>query len=150
MLAHKTHFDRPIATRYRKLTVSSSPFPVLDINIKSGNKKLPGKISALVDSGSNGSILRSDVAKYLGFKFNARKAISGGLSASGTYKFFPILKYLETEIYGKKFNFKFSVIDNPKLVWPCILGHDTIFRVAKINFLSFDQHFDISFRLDLN
>lgn len=53
-------------------------------------------------------------------------------------------------IYGHNFSFAFEVTDNSNLVWPCILGEDSIFQVAKIDFQKYKGFFEIRFRRDLH
>jgi len=44
----------------------------------------------------------------------------------------------------------FEVIDNNDLIWPCILGEDSIFEISKLDFSKFKGYFEIKFRKDLN
>lgn len=36
------------------------------------------------------------------------------------------------------------------LIWPCILGEDSIFQVSKLDFQKFKGYFEIRFRQDIN
>ncbi len=78
-------------------------------------------------------------------QFSSRK-----VADCGDYQSWRLPKPLNIEIYGYPFSFRFDVIDNPDLIWPCILGEDTIFEVARLDFQKFKGYFEIRFRNDLN
>ena len=126
-------------------------WPIIDIKIFHNSKSLPQPILALVDSGASHSILHIEIAKFLGFDLKELgSSQAGGLSAGGSHKTWQLPDPLTVDIYGRLFTFKFSVIDNPNLIWPCILGEDSIFQIAKLDFLKFKGYFEIRFRQDIN
>lgn len=81
---------------------------------------------------------------------NISLPLKEGTSASGSYKYWVLPESIEVSIYGYSFGFKFSVIDNPGLIWPCILGENSIFTVARLDFQKFKNYFEIRFREDIN
>ena len=144
-------FSASIKIYYKPLQNSRILWPILDIELSSKGTSIPRSIGALVDSGANLSILHPQLAQYLGFdlkKLGSPKA--GGISVSGGYKSWILPNPIDVNIYGYKFSFNFTVIDNPNLIWGCILGEDSIFSVAKIDFQKFKGFFEIRFRQDLN
>lgn len=72
------------------------------------------------------------------------------MSVSGFYKSWVLPELIDVNIYGHSFCFSFTVIDNPNLIWPCILGENSIFEVAKLDFQKFNGCFEIRFRQDIN
>ena len=97
------------------------------------------------------SILHIEIAKFLGFDFKKLGLPQpGGISVGGFHKTWILPEPLTVDIYGRGFAFRFSVIDNPNLIWPCILGEDSIFQVAKLDFQKFKGYFEIRFRQDIN
>lgn len=127
------------------------PWPIIDIKLFYKNKSLPQSVLSLVDSGANFSILHMQVAEALGFDFKKLgKPTLGGTSVSGFYKFWVLPELINVDIYGYSFCFKFSVIDNPDLIWPCILGENSIFGVARLDFQKFKGFFEVRFRQDIN
>lgn len=126
-------------------------WPVIDIKLTYGSKSLPQPIFALVDSGASHSILHIEIAKFLGFDFKKMNLLkTEGISVSGSYKTWILPKSIDTDIYGSLFGFNFSVVDNPNFIWPCILGEDSIFQAAKLDFQRFKGYFEIRFRQDIN
>lgn len=126
-------------------------WPIVDIKLSYKNISLPQPVLSLVDSGADFPILHMEVAEALGFDFKKLgPPLRGGTSVSGSYKSWILPKPIEVSIYGYSFSFKFSVIDNPGLIWPCILGENSIFEVAKLDFQKFKNHFEIRFREDIN
>lgn len=140
-------FESPIKVRYRKLPTSGKVlWPIIDIKLLD----LPQPILALVDSGASHSILHEDIAEIVGLQKGGKNELIEGTSAAGSFKFWRS-RSLEVDIYGRKFDFNFSVpVKNKGLIWPCILGHDSIFRIAKLEFKTFKGHFRIFFRTDIN
>lgn len=59
-----------------------------------------------------------------------------------------IPRRVDVDIWGHKFDFKFFALKN--MVWDCILGEDSIFEVARIDFQKFKGYFDVRFRQDIN
>lgn len=126
-------------------------WPIIDINLSYKNHKLPQPILSLVDSGANASILHPEIAKQLGFSSdNLGKPSLSSLSASGAYRSWLLPENIDVEIYGFSFCFRFQVIDNPGLIWPCILGENSIFQMARLDFQKYKGFFEISFRKDIN
>lgn len=126
-------------------------WPIVDIKLSCNEKSLPQPVFSLIDSGANFSILHLEVAEALGFNMNKLGSpLPGGLSVSGPYKSWVLPEMVNVDIYGYSFGFNFYVIDNPGLIWPCILGENSIFEVAKIDFQKFKGYFEIRFRQDIN
>ncbi|MBI2190280.1 MAG: hypothetical protein HYU49_01945 [Candidatus Levybacteria bacterium] len=112
---------------------------------------MPQPLLALVDSGANNSILHPLVAEALGFnltKLGPPK--KGGISASGEYESWILPELITVDIYGYSFELRFVVINNPKLIWACILGEDSIFEIARLDFQKFKGYFEVRFRTDIN
>lgn len=146
MSDRKELFETQIKIRYRKLPLSGKVlWPIIDIELPS----LPQSIFALIDSGASHSILHEDIADILGLT-RSKNELKVGSSASGNYKYW-VSKPIDVGIYSHQFSFKFTVIvNNRNLIWPCILGHDSIFKVAKLEFRTFKGDFKIFFRTDIN
>lgn len=142
----------PIKIWYKPLPKLPKIFwPIIDIRLSHHNKSLPQPVLSLVDSGANLSILHLEVAEALGFDFKKLGAPRpGGISVSGSHKFWILPEPVSVDIFGYPFSFNFSVINNPSLIWPCILGENSIFEVAKLDFRKFNDYFEISFRQDIN
>jgi hypothetical protein len=142
----------PIKIWYKPLPrFPKTLWPIIDIKLTYPNRSLPQSILALVDSGASHSILHPEVAEALGFdqkKLGIPKY--EGASVSGLYKSWMLPDELGVNIYGHLFSFKFSIINNPNLIWPCILGEDTIFQVARLDFQKFKGYFEVRFREDIN
>ena len=141
----------PIKIKYSSLPKSNILWPILEVNLSYKNISFPQKIQSLVDSGASISVLHPQIASFLGFnipKLGLPKTT--GMSASGSYKSWVLPTPINVEIYGYSFSFNFAVIDNPNLIWGCILGEDSIFSVARIDFQKFKRFFEIRFRQDLN
>lgn len=126
-------------------------WPILDVGFSYQNKTFPQKILSLVDSGANVSMIHLQLASYLGFDLKKLgQSKPGGISVSGNYKSWVLPGPVDIDIYGYNFSFNFTVIDNPKLIWGCILGEDSIFSVARIDFQKFKKFFEMRFRQDFN
>ena len=142
----------PIKIWYKALPkFPKALWPILDIKLSYKDISLPQPILALVDSGANFSMLHPEIAEVLGF--NLKKlgpASPGGISVSGFYKHWVLPEPVEVDIYGNSFSFKFIVIDNPQMIWDCILGENSIFEVANLDFKKFKGYFKVRFREDLN
>lgn len=140
-----------IKVQYKPLPKSKILWPILDIELSYKNKVFPQKINSLVDSGASVSILHPQLAGFLGFDLRKLgRPKSGGISASGSYKSWTIPESIEVDIYGYSYSFNFTVIDNQNLIWGCILGEDSIFSVARIDFQKYKGFFEIRFRQDIN
>lgn len=142
----------PIKIWYKPLPRIPKIFwPIIDIKLSRSIKSLPQPILALVDSGSSHSVLHMEIAQVLGFDLKKLGApLTGGISVSGSHKSWVLPQSLSVNIYGFSFSFNFSVVDNPNLIWPCILGEDSIFQVARLDFQKFKGYFEIRFRQDIN
>ncbi|MDO8452134.1 MAG: retropepsin-like aspartic protease [bacterium] len=142
------NFSPPIRVYYEAVTGTTLPlWPILDIELSFNGKVIPWKISALVDSGASGSVITSDLAKTLGFDLSKEKNIRGE-GVSGVYKGKELKAAVDIDIYGYKHSFRFTTIE--KMPWDCILGEDSIFQVAKLDFQRFKGFFEIRFREDIN
>ena len=144
-------FSTPIKIYYKPLQNSRILWPILDIKLSYKGTSISHSVHALVDSGANISILHPQAASYLGFdvkKLGTSKP--GGISVSGSYKSWILPNPIDVNVYGYNFSFNFTVIDNPNLIWGCILGEDSIFSVARIDFQKFKKYFEVRFRQDLN
>lgn len=142
----------PIKVQYKPLPIQpSSYWPILDIKLAHDGKITPQPILSLIDSGANGSILHIELAELLGFKLkNLGRATKGGTSVSGNYNSWTLPEPIDTTIFGLTVPVHFRVIDNRSLIWPCILGEDSIFQIAKLDFTKFKGFFEIRFRRDIN
>lgn len=142
----------PIKVWYRILPGTTKVnWPIVDIKLNHQGIALPQPLLALVDSGANNSILHPLVAEALGF--NLRKLgppKKGGLSASGEYESWLLSNAVTVDIYGYTFNIKFTVINNPHLIWAGILGEDSIFEFARLDFQKFKGYFEVRFRSDIH
>lgn len=149
---NQIYFQTPIKIWYKALPkFSRILWPTIDIRLNHKGISLNQSLSALVDSGASDSILHPLVAEALGFnlkKLGTPK--SEGLSVSGKYDWWILPELIDVNIYGYKFRRKFVVIDNPNMIWPCILGEDSIFEYARIDFQKFKGYFEIRFRKDIN
>jgi hypothetical protein len=153
MSGKDSFYEGAIKINYRKLPKllgQGIDWPLLDIGIKYKQTEIAPKMLALVDSGASNSILDPQIAKYLGFKLDDDKKLSGGNSVSGSYFYWTLPEPVEINIYGKRFKTTFQVIDDPNQMWGCILGHDSIFKLSKILFNTHKKYFDVSFRADIN
>lgn len=142
----------PIKIWYKPLPKFPKVYwPIVDINLAYKGIGLPQPILSLVDSGANFSILHIEIAEALGFDIKKlRLAPAIGTSVSGFYRSWVLPDPIEVSIHGYSFSFKFSVIDNRNLIWPCILGENSIFQVARLDFQKFKGYFEIRFRQDIN
>ncbi len=126
-------------------------WPIIDVKFTHQGDSLPQPLLALVDSGANHSILHPLVAEALGFNLKQLgPPEKGGLSVSGKYESWALPSSIDIDIYGNKFRSRFTVINNRELIWPCILGEDSIFEFARLDFRKFKGYFEVRFRLDIN
>jgi len=143
-------FQTPIKVWYKVLPGrGKSKWPIIDIKLSYKKFSLPQPILALVDSGASHSILHPFVAEILGFNLEGLGFSQKGLSASGDYRYLE-LPSMNMDINGYKFNQSFTVIDNKDLIWPCILGEDSIFHSSRLDFYKFKGYFEVRFRTDIN
>ena len=142
----------PIKVWYRALPkFPKILWPIVEIKLSRQKNSLPQPVFSLVDSGANFSILHPEIAEALGI--NLKKLgppRPGGTSVSGYYKSWILPETIDGDIYGNSFRFHFMVIDNPNLIWPCILGEDSIFHVARLDFQKYKGYFEIRLRQDFN
>lgn len=138
----------PIKVKYKVLPAfRKTLWPILDLQLSYRGRMFPYKILALVDSGASNSIIRTDIAEALGVDLREGKKIRGA-SVSGNYESVELSKRIDVDIWGHKFDFKFFALKN--MVWDCILGEDSIFEIARIDFQKFKGYFEIRFRQDIN
>ena len=64
-----------------------------------------------------------------------------GFQPLEVYKSWILPNSIDVNIYGYNFSFNFTVIDSPNQIWGCILGEDSIFSVARIDFQKFKNFF---------
>ncbi len=137
---------------YQKLPQQPySSWPILEVKLRNKSVALPQPVLSLVDSGANVSIIHQEIAEALGFdlqKLGLSK--SEGKSVSGNYQSWVLPETIDANICGFTFPVKFTVINNKDLIWPCILGEDTIFQFARLDFYKFRGYFELEFRKDLN
>ena len=72
-----------------------------------------------------------------------------GKGVGGPYNYWQ-LPAIDFSIEDHEYMAPFQVLANPNLQWPCILGEDTIFKIAEVSFRYFEKSFDLSFRADIN
>ena len=142
----------PIKVWYKSLpALPKTYWPIVDIKLSHKGIRLIQPVLSLIDSGANLSILHVEVAEAWGInlkKLGPPKFT--GTSVSGYYKSWALPDPINVDIYGHLFSFRFSVIDNPDLIWPCILGEDSIFQIARLDFQKFKGYLEIRFRQDIN
>lgn len=138
----------PIKVRYQILPgYPKTLWPIIDLKLSYKEQQFPYRILALVDSGAGSSIIRPEIAKFFGFDLLKGTRLKGQ-SVSGFYESIFLPDPINVDIWGHKFSFKFQVIK--EMTWPCILGEDSIFEVARLDFQKFKGSFEIRFRQDIN
>ena len=141
----------PIKVDYASLPrLPLTKWPLVEISLSTRDKSLPQSLFALVDSGANISIFHFEVAEFFGYTARNLQFKTRGKSVSGDYKSAIIEKNFSVELYGYNFLQKFTVVDNPHLLFPCILGEDSLFQWARLDFQKFKGFFEIKFRKDLH
>lgn len=126
-------------------------WPVVDIDLAYKKNHLPQLLPSLVDSGASHSILHPFVAEILGFNLKELGIPKGGgISASGEYESWRLSQRIDVNLYGYVFQVRFTVINNRNLPWGCILGGDSIFEKARLDFQKFKGYFELRFRTDLH
>jgi len=126
-------------------------WPIVELNLHFKEVTVPQQLHALVDSGANRSVLHPLIAEAIGFdRKKLGKPKTGGFSASGSYKAWILPELIDVYMYGYTFSVRFTVIDNKQLIWPCILGEDSIFEFARLDFQKYKGYFEIGFRRDIN
>ena len=138
----KKYFPKVIV-RYSP-TIFGSPMPTVPISLKGISQPL----QALVDSGATNSLLSYDWAIQKNIKIDESRVLTGGGVGSG-YEFY-LSEPVEVDILGYKYQFKFDILLRSDPIWPCILGQNSIFRLAKITFKRFRNEFEVFFRKDIN
>jgi hypothetical protein len=111
-------------------------------------KSIPQPLQGLVDSGATNTLIGYDWALQAGIQIDKSKKLKGGAVGSG-YDYYQS-EPVEVEMAGQKYNVKFDVVLGDPLLWPCILGQDSIFRLAKVTFKRYKEEFCIQFRKDIN
>ncbi len=148
---NKVNLQTPIKVRYRTHPLFPKDlWPIVDIKLIHKGFSIPQTTFALVDSGANKSLLHIQIAELLGFDIKRLGKSEKGVSVSGTYESWELPNPITINIYGYEFNIKFTVINNPQLIWPCILGEDSIFQFARLDFLKFKGFLDLRFRTDVH
>lgn len=141
----------PIKINYESLPGDpSTKWPLVEVKLSTQATKIRQSLYALVDSGSNVSIIHPFTASMLGFTKKDLKMQPGGRSVSGVYKSALSPVEVVTNIYGYTFQLTYTVVDNPNLAFACILGQDSIFQWARLDFQRFKGIFEIKFRKDLH
>lgn len=135
---------------YRRLPSGPVEWPMLDVVLSTTNSKLPQPVMALADSGAQGNVMHPEVARTLGFELKKKDIKLLGQGVGGNYKGWTLDEPVGVEIKGITFNFEFSVPDYEGLIWPLILGHGGVFRVAKIVLKTYKKEMDIFLRRDIN
>lgn len=138
----------PIKVNYKALpAIPHVLWPILDLGLSYKRNVLPYKAFALADSGASSSIIRPELAEIVGFNLSQGKKI-WGRSVSGAYQGIVLPESIDVDIWGHKFDFRFTAIKG--LVWDVILGEDSIFEVARLDFQKYKGFFEIRFRQDIN
>lgn len=142
----------PIKVWYKSLPrIPHIGWPIIDLQLSYHRILLPQPVLSLIDSGANFSILHLEIAEALGIDLHKiGKPKMTGSSVSGFYQSWILPEPIEVEIYESSYHFRFEVINNPGLIWPCILGENSIFEVARLDFQKYKGFFEIRFRQDIN
>jgi len=123
------------------VTGPSVKWPLVEVSFGDSTKGF----TSLIDSGASNSLLNADIAKLYKVDFDKDKIFNGS-GVSGSFKFWQA-KDVSVEILGHKFLFDFIIpTEDSAPAWPCILGHDTLFQVAKLEFISFKEQFKVFFK----
>jgi hypothetical protein len=125
-------------------TIFSKPMPAISVGLKG----IPQPLQALVDSGSTNSLINYDWAKQANFNIDTTQKYGGG-GVCGGYEYY-LSDPVEVSLFGYKYNIKFDVLIGNDPIWACILGQDSIFRLAKITFKRYRSEFQVAFRKDIN
>jgi len=126
---------------YRTFPPEKTPWPILDITFLDfmPNQKIP----CLVDSGASHSILHPDFVSALNINtrnFEQRE----GSGVGSAFEYWDVTTLFNVVIDGYEFKFSFHVAKNP-ILWPCILGENTIFSNARIDFQKYKGFFEIRY-----
>ncbi|GEM_PF-1624567 len=141
----------PIVVPYKTFPGSGAVlWPVVEIRIKRASFSIPQPIFALVDSGASNSILHPFIAETLGYDLKKLGTPFKGTGVGGSHDVWVLPDMVEVNLSGYQFVAKFEVINNPRLLWPCILGQDTIFSFARIDFYKYKNFFELRFRSDIH
>ena len=135
----KKFFSKVVAKN--KQTIFGTPMPVALVKFEDIPQPVPG----LVDSGVIVSLVNPHIAKTAGLKYNPNKDHILGTGAGGKFSYVPA-NPVDVEIQEITLNITFSVVRDDNFAWPCILGHDFLFRKAKITFKTHKQECNIFFR----
>ena len=135
---------------FPKVTIPYSPtlfgvkMPILLVSFAN----FPQSVQALVDSGATNSMLHIKLASNLKLKidYSSKKE---GTGAGGSFEYVSC-EPIEVELLEQKFDIRFDIPLDENFAWPCILGHDSIFKFSKIQFKTYKKEFGIFFRADIN
>lgn len=136
-------FFSQIPIKYSQ-TIFGKPMPAILISFNG----IPQPLQALVDSGATTSLISYSWAKQANLKIDTTQKFIGGGVGSG-YDYY-LSKPVEVDFGGYKYNVKFDVLLKDDPLWACILGQDSIFRLAKITFKRYRNEFEVAFRKDIN
>ncbi|MBI4157494.1 aspartyl protease family protein [Candidatus Woesebacteria bacterium] len=133
-----------------KVTVPYSPtifgvkMPLIQVSFDG----IPLPVASLLDSGATNSMLHPRIASSVGLKIDySKKYVGTGAGGSFDYvKSGPI----KIQVLGQRYDIEFDIPLDENFAWPCILGHNSIFKFSKIVFKTYKQEFDIFFRNDIN
>ena len=144
-------YSPSIKIKYENLAGDESVYwPIVRVHLWSNTFSFPQNLIALVDSGASHSIIRQDIAQVLGFPVQKLKFDSTGNSVNGTYKSATLSERVGIDLYGYKREHKFTVIDYSSLIFPIILGEDSLFKWTTLNFNRSKLYFEMRFRTDIN
>ena len=147
----KDPFLPPFTVQYTTFPGSGSVlWPVVKVRLVSKTFSIPQPILALVDSGASNSILHPFIAETLGFDLKKLGNPQIGTGVGGSHRSWILPESIELNIASQTFTKTFHVIDNDRLLWPCILGEDSMFSFARIDFYKFKNYFELRFRKDIN
>ncbi len=147
----RDRFQLPVKIPYKTFPGSGNVlWPVIGVGLKRKKYIIPQPILALVDSGASSSILHPFIAEVLGFDLKTLGKPQIGTGVGGSHEVWTLPEQIDLSIEGYRFVRSFEVVNNPRLLWPCILGQDSIFDIARVDFYRFDRYFELRFRTDLN
>ena len=133
----------PVKKYYRSLPPDKTPWPLLDIVFPDHNHNRNLKFPSLIDSGASHSILHPDVAPFLNINLD-EFPLKDGTGVGGGFKYWDVNTLFNIEIDGYPFKFKFHV-SVASIPWSCILGENTIFSEARIDFQRYKGIFKIQY-----
>lgn len=141
----------PIKIKYEPLPRQPKiMWPLVRVHLSNRISSLPQPLISLIDSGSNISILHPIIADLLGYTKRNLTFQEGGRSVSGTYTSAVTPDIVKVSLYGFTFQHRFTIVNNAQLDFGCILGEDSIFQWARIDFQRFKGMIELKFRKDLH